>query len=175
MFKNILVATDGSDHARTAISVASRLAAQEDAQLELVHVQMTGEVPPALQRMVTVEHMVNPSTRSQPSAPNIPANIATTMAETIGNTEYHQKIAEAVGREILETGEKLARDSGATKVKTSIESGDPAQAILKAAERNHADLIVVGSRGFGNIKGLVLGSVSDKVAKKAPCNCITVK
>ena len=105
MFKNILVATDGSDHARTAISVASRLAAQEDAQLELVHVQMTGEVPPALQRMVTVEHMVNPSTRSQPSAPNIPANIATTMAETIGNTEYHQKIAEAVGREILETGE----------------------------------------------------------------------
>ena len=41
--------------------------------------------------------------------------------------------------------------------------GPPAEALLNAAVAREADLIVVGSRGFGQFKGLLLGSTSDRV------------
>jgi nucleotide-binding universal stress UspA family protein len=60
-------------------------------------------------------------------------------------------------------------------VTTLLAGGDPADAILEAAKREKADTIVLGSRGLGDFKGLVLGSVSHKVAAHAECTCITVK
>ena len=36
-------------------------------------------------------------------------------------------------------------------------------------------MVVMGSRGLGNLEGLVLGSVSHKVAASAPCNVVTVR
>ena len=43
-----------------------------------------------------------------------------------------------------------------------------------AIDRN-ADLIVCGSRGFGRMKSLLLGSTSHKIAQLAQCSCLTVK
>lgn len=45
--------------------------------------------------------------------------------------------------------------------------GPPAEALLNAAEAREADLMVVGSRGFGQFKGLLLGSTSDRVVHYA--------
>ena len=56
-----------------------------------------------------------------------------------------------------------------------VEEGDPVERILEAQKREQADLIVLGSRGLGNMKGLLLGSVSHKVAHLAECACLTVK
>jgi nucleotide-binding universal stress UspA family protein len=44
-----------------------------------------------------------------------------------------------------------------------------ADALIGVAEREHADLIVVGSRGLGAAKRTFLGSVSSKMAHHAPC------
>ena len=52
--------------------------------------------------------------------------------------------------------------------------GDPAPAILDHAREVGADMIVLGSRGLGDLKGLVMGSVSHKVACLAPCTCVAV-
>jgi nucleotide-binding universal stress UspA family protein len=41
--------------------------------------------------------------------------------------------------------------------------GDPAGEIIKAAKEHKADLIIMGSRGLGQIGGLILGSVSERV------------
>lgn len=49
----------------------------------------------------------------------------------------------------------------------------PARAILDAADEG-ADLIVMGSRGRGGLKGLLLGSVSQKVVHHAPCPVVVV-
>lgn len=69
-----------------------------------------------------------------------------------------------------DAGRQLGRD-----VVTHLETGDPADVILRAIGRERADLVVMGSRGLGEIKGLLQGSVSHKIAQLAPCPCLTVK
>ena len=56
-----------------------------------------------------------------------------------------------------------------------VAAGDPADTILARARREKADIIVLGSRGLGAIKELVLGSVSHDVAHKAKVPCLIVK
>ena len=47
-----------------------------------------------------------------------------------------------------------------------------ADALIGVAEREHADLIVVGTRGLGTGKRMFLGSVSSKMAHHAPCSVL---
>ena len=68
-----------------------------------------------------------------------------------------------------------AREKGASNVETVRRSGDAAAIILEVANDQSADMIVMGSRGLGNVKGLLLGSVSHKVTQLSECSCITVK
>ena len=53
--------------------------------------------------------------------------------------------------------------------------GDPATEIIEIAGKEQADLIVIGSRGLGTIKGVFLGSVSQKVISHATCPVLIVK
>ena len=59
-------------------------------------------------------------------------------------------------------------------VSKQIETGTPAEAILAAAENEKAGLIVLGSRGLGPVKELLLGSVSHRVATHASCPTLIV-
>jgi nucleotide-binding universal stress UspA family protein len=58
---------------------------------------------------------------------------------------------------------------------TAIAEGDPKDAICEAAEKLHADLLVVGSRGLGMVKRAFLGSVSDYLTHHARCPVLIVK
>ena len=60
-------------------------------------------------------------------------------------------------------------------MKTVAASGDPASRILETAAAEQADMIVMGSRGLGGLKGLLVGSVSNKVNHLAKCTCVCVK
>ena len=60
-------------------------------------------------------------------------------------------------------------------VRTVVHEGDPASAILAVAKEADADLIVMGRRGLGDLAGLLLGSVSQKVTHLAECACLTVR
>ena len=53
--------------------------------------------------------------------------------------------------------------------------GDPATAIARYAQRNKIDLIVMGTRGLGNVKGMLMGSVSRKVANACNVNLLIVR
>jgi nucleotide-binding universal stress UspA family protein len=55
------------------------------------------------------------------------------------------------------------------QIETQVAVGHPAQEILRNAEQNQVDLIVVGHRGISAIKELTLGSISEHVLSHAPC------
>jgi nucleotide-binding universal stress UspA family protein len=56
-----------------------------------------------------------------------------------------------------------------------METGSPAPVIIDVAEENGVDLIVMGSRGLGLVKGVLLGSVSQYVVENAKCAVMVVK
>ena len=62
--------------------------------------------------------------------------------------------------------------AGSVTVKTHALKGDPAQALVAVAEREKADLIVVGSKGM---QRKVLASIPNTVAHQAPCSVLIVK
>ena len=53
-------------------------------------------------------------------------------------------------------------------------TGDPAEAIVRVAEQEKADVIVVGNKGMAGVRR-VLGSVPNSVAHQAPCSVLIVQ
>ena len=62
-----------------------------------------------------------------------------------------------------------------TRVKAHLEIGVPTDVALEFCEENKIDLIVMGSRGLGFFKGLVLGSVSSYLVEHATCPVLVIK
>ena len=62
-----------------------------------------------------------------------------------------------------------------TDVTSVVELGKPAQSVVEAAEKWEADLVVVGSHGYGFWRRIALGSVSNAVLNYAPCSVLVVK
>ena len=60
-------------------------------------------------------------------------------------------------------------------IETDVAVGDPRMEIVRQAEEWKAELVVVGARGLGMVKRLLLGSISDAVARHAPCSVLIVK
>ncbi len=54
-------------------------------------------------------------------------------------------------------------------------TGYPAEEILRAAQEQHADMIVMGTHGRTGIDRIIFGSVAEKVVKSAECPVLTVK
>lgn len=77
---------------------------------------------------------------------------------------------------VLANAAAEAQKAGAVKVKTeSVESRDPAQAVIFFAEENGFDHIVVGTGGKNAVTRLVLGSVSRDVVYRAHCSVTVVR
>lgn len=78
----------------------------------------------------------------------------------------------AEGEELLSKATAQVSD---VQVTTKLVTGNPAEQIVSFANENGIDLIVIGSRGLGAVKELVLGSVSHKVVQLAACPVFIVK
>lgn len=81
---------------------------------------------------------------------------------------------EARADRLLQQAARRARRAGLAASKTLREWGDPAERIIAVARREQADVVVIGRRGRGRLSGLLLGSVSQKVASLAPCTVMVV-
>ena len=167
--QTILTATDGSKHARKALDLAVDLAQKYDADLIIMHVMGRGDVPDELAHMAEVEHVVE----TQPADTSLARSTVLTNSGA-GHGE-NRKIHAFIGNKILDEAEKAARSKGLKKVRKALEEGDPAGLILEKARAEKADMIVMGSRGLGELKGLLVGSVSHKVNHLAECTCVSVK
>ncbi|NLI12423.1 universal stress protein [Pelotomaculum propionicicum] len=86
--------------------------------------------------------------------------------------QYYKELTKTA-QEVLDKAEQmLAPYHKTTKI---IESGPPAETILHIAEKDHYDLIIMGSRGLNSIQKLFLGSVSNKVLSLAQPAVLLVK
>jgi nucleotide-binding universal stress UspA family protein len=61
------------------------------------------------------------------------------------------------------------------EVSSEVSGEPPSLAIIAAAERQRADLIVMGTRGLTGVKHVLLGSVAERTLRHAPCPVLTVK
>ncbi len=61
------------------------------------------------------------------------------------------------------------------KIESVVMEGDPASNIIGYGEKGGFDMIVMGSRGLGKFRGMVLGSTSRKVLQNAKCPVLIVK
>ena len=135
MPKTILVPVDGSGNAGRAIDFAGELAARYDAKVILLHAihYRFGRLPDELHKYAVSEHLEGPG-----------------------------EVVAIVGK-LLDSAEVRARNAGAGDVESDSREGEPAAVILDAAKSFDADLIVMGSRGLGELKSLLVGSVSNKI------------
>jgi nucleotide-binding universal stress UspA family protein len=74
---------------------------------------------------------------------------------------------------VIDRASERLRDAG-VKAAFHTAKGDPADAIVAAAEQHGADLIVLGSKGMQGARR-VLGSVPNKVSHRAPCDVLIVQ
>lgn len=89
---------------------------------------------------------------------------------------YYQKVLNRFVEEAEKTTKplkKLLEDSG-IEHEVLILEGDPAKAISEAATDEKCDLIVMGTRGLTDFKGMALGSVSHKVLHATDCMVLLI-
>lgn len=147
MLKKILVAIDGSQPSQRALDMGAQIAEKFDAVLVLIYVIRDMQLPESLRQMAEVELV----------------------------QESRLTTLQKIGQTILAEAATRAKKQGAKNVRNEVRPGDPAGAILRYVAENGVDLIVMGSRGLGDVESMLLGSVSRKVSNLAKVGCLTVR
>jgi nucleotide-binding universal stress UspA family protein len=98
------------------------------------------------------------------------------VSDLLGFEEYNSVVGHRIarGQEIVDAAVQELESAGLT-VKAELLEGPMAEAILRVAEARGADLIVLGARGRGSFRGLLLGSTSQKVIQHAICPVLVVR
>lgn len=96
------------------------------------------------------------------------------VSDLLGTPQYENLLEarSAIGAQVLESSRKQIPAS--VPVEQQLLEGPPAPAVLRVADEEGCDLIVVGSRGYGQLAGMLLGSVSSVVAQRARCAVLIV-
>lgn len=174
MLKTILVALDGSEASEHVLGYATDMAIKYDARLVLLHSILRNASAGNLQEIAERNDFFD---KIKPDLDNItiePVLIDITGFE--GAALYVPiETAKKAGNFYLEKLAKTLAQRHVPDVKTYVVGGKPAAEVLHYAEFENADLIIMGSRGFGDVKSLVLGSVSHKVLQESKCPCLVVK
>ncbi|HZL88792.1 MAG TPA: universal stress protein [Pirellulaceae bacterium] len=94
---------------------------------------------------------------------------------TTGGGEFMYLDTRPPTAELAERLERVAPKDPGVPVVRRLLTGDPASAILRTAEEEDVELIVMGTHGRRGITRLLMGSVAEEVVRKAPCPVLTVK
>lgn len=145
-YKHIIVPVDGSENGDRALEHAALLAQNYGSELTLVYV---GNIVSAISNF----------NQTPLTGGYVSEQIASDMEET--------------GKTVLQN--LVARVPADVIVKTVFEIGSPGPAILAVANHAQADLIVMGCRGLGPVKGILMGSVSSYILSHSHCPVLIVK
>lgn len=136
--KKILVAVDGSEHAKKVSEEAIKLAKALGAGVGVICVA------------------------------EVPVHVTMDMVQL-----YRDKI-EQQSKEVLEQAKGFFAAAG-VNAEGIMKTGYPSTVICDVAEEGNYDIIVMGSRGLGKIKEMLLGSVSNRVAHCSKKSVLIIK
>ena len=143
----IVLATDGSSHAQAAVDVLKRL-----------------RFPPRSELTVLTVKKVEPLVATG-------AVVGDESRKALG--QLHSVLRQEAERMLAREAERFGETGWS--VHTVMCTGHVVQQIVDAAGESGADLVVVGSRGLSGVKRFLLGSVSQKMVKYAPCSVLIAK
>jgi nucleotide-binding universal stress UspA family protein len=144
----ILVPVDFADGARAALDLATTMARKLEASIDLFHVWQPPSILPS--PLLVVLH--------QGGAPQ-PAD---DVARSIAGARLNELAADV-------------RKAGVRDVRCHVGIGDPAHDICDLAQSGSFDLIVMGTHARTGRVHALLGSVAEKVVRRAPCPVVTVR
>jgi nucleotide-binding universal stress UspA family protein len=142
----ILVPVDFSPHAERAFQYAMALAQRSGARLELLHV------------------MEDPFVTGAWSLETYVPNVVELLQELVDGAERR-----------LTTMKQSATARGVATEIAVITGGRPAHTIVEFAEQGGFDLIVMGTHGRTGVAHVVIGSVAERVVRRAPCPVLTLR
>jgi len=92
-----------------------------------------------------------------------------------GEHYIHQIVVDnkAAGEQLIQEARQFIGDD--VTVHEELLFGGAAESIINVAKTNECDLIIMGTRGLGSLRGMLLGSQAHKVIAHAPCPVLTVK
>jgi len=97
-----------------------------------------------------------------------PELVGMTMVVTLPSDDELREASAQVLTEALEA----VGGAGGVPVTTHVGAGGPASVLVETA--HDADLLVIGSRGLGGFRGMLLGSVTQQVIAHAPCPVVVI-
>lgn len=147
-FKNILVTVDNSDYTKAALTWISTMQWRADTNF----------------RLLTIVPLMSASFEL----------IGDPNADALNLSRHREDLVSLANTELSKIAAELSTGLGSQNVTTKVGEGDPKDLILANAEEWPADLIVMGSHGRTGLDKLLLGSVSQAVALRAPCSVAIV-
>jgi len=147
--KMILLAVDGSEHAVRAATFA-------------------GELSKKLHVPVVVLNVVNESRMMTPT-------VVAEYAELEHTYITQRDLLESIGTDLVAKAAAKVTAAGGDVDHQKVMVGSAPHAIANYAESVGADCIVMGRRGLGDLKGLLMGSVSHRVGQLSDLTLITTE
>ncbi|MHA1883643.1 MAG: universal stress protein [Promethearchaeota archaeon] len=149
LYKKILLATDGSEHANNAAKKAVEFQKIWDSEVVVIHSIKDNRIPSELY-------------------PNIDVLYA--------KYSSLEEVYKDAGTKLLNKTKRMFGDRQSSVETRLIEKEAPEDYIRRIVEEEKFDLVVLGSRGqHSKVKKVLLGSVSSKVSRNAPCDVLIIK
>lgn len=103
-------------------------------------------------------------------------SVAAALIEAPRTAEYTDPTSDpSLLRQQLEEARVILAEASGVKPEVIAAVGNPAAEIISAAEARGVELIVVGRRGQHKVERFLMGSVSDRVVRHAPCDVLVVR
>jgi nucleotide-binding universal stress UspA family protein len=150
--EKILLAVDGSDHATRAARVAGEFSACFETTVDVINV-------------VPERDLVIPDLESYANEHGQLERIYVTRRD----------ILESMGRDVIAAAAHEVREAGGDLGEVRVMIGRPAPEIASYADEIEADFIIMGRRGLGDVKGMLMGSVSHRVGQLSGRTLITTE
>jgi nucleotide-binding universal stress UspA family protein len=147
MYHKILLPTDGSKYAEKAAEHAIWIASKSGAEIIVLNVIETSSLVglPAEDLIVRIREMLK---------------------------EEGRRSLERISELVTEREEEQMKTD--IKITLKTEEGSPADSIIKTIEKENVDLVVMGTSGKHGLDRFLLGSVTEKVVRSAPCSVLAV-